>query len=203
MGLAERQLAFNSLYGATAIANTKHTTVSSKYLLDSYCHCRAQTGVAKCVLAFDSLCGARTGVAKRALAFGSLCMHNIIYIITRFKINYNQVLKVRPVKPTFSELRTLQSSGRLCMALSIKAYTNHPLIYEHLAISKKQTASLSHQLPKLYKILQTLLFRFHKHVCYHETAHCCSYIVLVFLNIVQQTIRGLLVLNSLSIHCHV
>ena len=45
------------------------TKVVSKYLLDSYCHCRAQSGV----LAFDSFCGARTGVAKWVLAFDSLC----------------------------------------------------------------------------------------------------------------------------------
>ena len=29
-------------------------------------------GVAKCVLAFDSLCGARMGVVKRVLAFDGL-----------------------------------------------------------------------------------------------------------------------------------
>ena len=45
----------------------------SKYLLDSYCHCKARTGIAKHVLAFDSLCGAWAGVAKRVLVFDSLC----------------------------------------------------------------------------------------------------------------------------------
>ena len=45
------------------------TTVVSEYLQDFYCHCGARTGVAKCVLAFDSLCRAQTGVAKRVLAF--------------------------------------------------------------------------------------------------------------------------------------
>ena len=48
-------------------------TVVSEYLLDSYCHSGARTGVSKRVLAFDSLCEARTGVAKRVLAFNSLC----------------------------------------------------------------------------------------------------------------------------------
>ena len=38
-----------------------------------YSLCGAQTGVAKCAIAFDSLCGARTGVAKHAIAFDSLC----------------------------------------------------------------------------------------------------------------------------------
>ena len=47
-------------------------TVVSEYLLDSYCHCGAQTGVAKHVLAFVSLCGARTRVRERLLAFYSL-----------------------------------------------------------------------------------------------------------------------------------
>ena len=45
----------------------------SEYPLDSYCHCGARTGVAKCVLTFNSLCGARTGVAKHVLAFDSFC----------------------------------------------------------------------------------------------------------------------------------
>ena len=48
------------------------TTVISKYLIDSYCHCRARTEVAKRVLAFDSLCRVQTGVAKHVLAFDSL-----------------------------------------------------------------------------------------------------------------------------------
>ena len=48
------------------------TKVISKYLLDSYCHCRAQRGVAKRVLAIDSLCRVRMGVVKRVLAFNSL-----------------------------------------------------------------------------------------------------------------------------------
>ena len=43
-----------------------------EYLLDSYCHCGAQTGVAKHVLAFVSLCGARTRVRESLLAFYSL-----------------------------------------------------------------------------------------------------------------------------------
>ena len=65
-------------------------------------------------------------------------LHNIIYIITLFKINYNQVLKVHLVKPTFPELWTLQSSGQLCMALSIKlTCTNHPLICEHLFLKSR------------------------------------------------------------------
>ena len=47
--------------------------VTSKYLQDSYCHCGAQMGVAKCVLAFNSFCRARTRVAKFVLAFDSHC----------------------------------------------------------------------------------------------------------------------------------
>ena len=34
--------------------------------------CGARTGVAKCVLVFDSLCGTRTEVRERVLAFSSL-----------------------------------------------------------------------------------------------------------------------------------
>ena len=45
----------------------------SEYLLDSYCHCKARTGVAKCVLVFNSLCRAQTGIAKCVIAFDSLC----------------------------------------------------------------------------------------------------------------------------------
>ena len=49
------------------------TKVIFEYLLDFYCHCGAQTGISKCVLAFGSLCGARRGVAKCVLAFNNLC----------------------------------------------------------------------------------------------------------------------------------
>ena len=38
-----------------------------------YSHCRARTGVAKRLPAFDSLCGARMRVAKHVLAFDGLC----------------------------------------------------------------------------------------------------------------------------------
>ena len=63
---------FYSYYKCFRMSNLT-TTVVSEYLLDSYCHSGARTGVAKRVLAFDSLCEARTGVAKRVLAFNSLC----------------------------------------------------------------------------------------------------------------------------------
>ena len=50
----------------------KYIDTNPEYLLDSSCHCGAQTGVAKHVLVFDTLCGARTGVRERLLAFYSL-----------------------------------------------------------------------------------------------------------------------------------
>ena len=73
--VAKYLIAFDSFFGATVeLPNVfQHTTGVFERLLDSYCHCGARMGVAKCVLAFDGLCGARTGVAKRVLAFNSLC----------------------------------------------------------------------------------------------------------------------------------
>ena len=83
-------------------------------------------------------------------------LKNLHNIFTLFKINYNQVLEVRPVKPMhhikFRELRTLRSSVRMCMALSTNTCTNHPLIYEHL--QKKADSFSVTSVPKLYKFPQ-------------------------------------------------
>jgi len=49
--------------------------------------------------------------------------YNIIYIFHTFS-NYNQVLKVRPTN--YIKFPEVKSSGRMCMALSIKLYKSPP-----------------------------------------------------------------------------
>ena len=55
-------------------------------------------GVAKCVLAFDSLCGAQTGVREHLLAFDSLrtglvIVTSNVYIRKSERINFVRIIR--------------------------------------------------------------------------------------------------------------